>query len=372
MALFYDVAEALAEADLEHALERTLALVAESLQLDAAWIWLLDQDSNKFYLAGAYDLPPYLREPPHMTGDPCWCMEAFFDGDFISRNVDIISCSRLQEGIEEQGPGATRGLRAHASIALRFGSRELGLLNAARALNSSLSAAELETLTTIGAQIGVAVERARLAERAAAAARAEERASLSRELHDTVLQDMTAIALHLESAERKASSDPSVARERIATALAISRDALEQLRHGVEGLREDPLGGEPLVTAVSSLARRFTSETGVQTALHGWNGEARLPHDVEFAAYRIVSEALANVRRHAKARRVDLRFGRLEEAAVFEVSDDGLGFDTAADSAGLGLRGMQERANELGGSLHVRSQRGAGTSVEARFPLEKR
>lgn len=200
MPLFYDVAAALAEPNLDRALERTLQTVAEHLRLDAAWVWLLDETTSQFYLAASYDLPPYLREPLHMTGEPCWCMQAFFEGDFVSSNVDIIACSRLQEGIDAVGEGATRGLRAHASVSLRFGDRALGLLNAARAQNPSLSPTELETLATIGAQVGVAVERSRLAERAASAARLEERESLARELHDTIVQELAAIALHLESA----------------------------------------------------------------------------------------------------------------------------------------------------------------------------
>ena len=73
MSLFYDVAAALTEPNLDRALEQTLRLVAEHLRLDAAWVWLLDETSGQFYLAASYDLPPYLREPMHMTGEPCWC-----------------------------------------------------------------------------------------------------------------------------------------------------------------------------------------------------------------------------------------------------------------------------------------------------------
>src|SRR5579871_6802742 len=199
MSVFFRIADALSEPHLERALEQTLNVLARDLRLDAAWVWLLDEDRDAFYLAAAYDLPPYLREPLHMTGEPCWCMNAFFEGEFVSRNVDVISCSRLQEGIEEAGAGSTRGLRSHASIALRFGDRALGLLNAARAAHPSFNRSELETLETVGAQIGIAVERSRLAERAQAVARAEERMSLARDLHDTIVQDLTAIGLHLES-----------------------------------------------------------------------------------------------------------------------------------------------------------------------------
>jgi hypothetical protein len=64
-----------------------------------------------------------------MTGDPCWCMESFTDGDFDSKNVDIIACSRLRRGAEEGGTALTLGLQSHASVVLRFGERRLGIMN---------------------------------------------------------------------------------------------------------------------------------------------------------------------------------------------------------------------------------------------------
>jgi two-component system NarL family sensor kinase len=369
MSVFYSAAAALTEPNLENALEQTLRVVAEDLRLDAAWVWLLDENRNSFYLAASYDLPPYLREPLHMTGEPCWCMQAFYDGEFVSRNVDIITCSRLQEGLNEAGPGATRGLRSHASIALRFGDHALGLLNAARAEQPAISPAELETLATIGAQVGVAVERARLAERAAAAARVEERASLARELHDTILQDLTAISLHLEGAARKTKTDPAKANERIATAIGLTRTALDDLRRSVDGLRNDPLNGEPLVSALSRLTRRMTSETGIQIALHLDNPVLPLLPQTEFAAFRIVSEALTNVQRHAAARRVDIGLHVRDAELVLRVRDDGQGFEPATSGGGFGIVGMRERAEALGGRVQVDSTRDAGTTITAVLPL---
>jgi two-component system NarL family sensor kinase len=364
--LFYAVAEALTRADLEPALEQTLRLVARDLELDAAWIWLLDQTTKQFYLAASYELPPYLRDPLHMTGEPCWCMQSFAEGEFVSRNVDIISCSRLQEGAETGGSSATGGLLSHASVALRFGAQELGLLNAGRALNPKLSSGELQTLATIGAQIGVAVERARLAEHAANAARAEERASLARDMHDTIAQDLAAITLQLESTQRKAGS---AADPRVATALELARTALRRVRASVEGLREDPLGGQSLVASLSSFARRFTSETGVQAVLQLAHELPALPPQAESELYRIATEALSNVRRHAQARRVTVTLRRERNAATLALRDDGSGFDTSRETGGYGIVGMRERARRIGGSLDVHSRPGEGTTITVRVPL---
>ena len=302
-----------------------------------------------------------------MTGEPCWCMQAFFDGEFVSKNVDVLSCSRLQEGIDELGPGATRGLRSHASIALRFGDRALGLLNAVRASEPRLTTGELGMLATIGAQLGVAVERSRLAETAAANARAEERAELARELHDTLVQDLTAITLQLESGERRAERDPQGARARIATAIEIARGALSTLRRNVDDLRGDALRGEPLSVALPRLGRSFTSETGVPVAVEGFGSDLGLPNGLEFVMYRIVAEALTNVRRHAGARHVICSVERCDDNVYLRISDDGRGFDVTKPHSGFGLIAMRERAESLGGSLRVESSPGAGTIVEAFF-----
>jgi two-component system NarL family sensor kinase len=241
----------------------------------------------------------------------------------------------------------------------------LGLLNAARAKNPKLSSDELQTLATIGAQIGVAVERARLAERAANAARAEERASLARDMHDTVAQDLAAITLQLESTQRKAGnvSDP-----RVATALELARAALRRVRASVEGLREDPLGGQSLVAALSSFGRRFTSETGVQVVLHFAQDLPSLSTSTESELYRIAAEALANVRRHAQARRVTIVLKYDHREVKMLVSDDGVGFSPQNAGTGYGIVGMRERARRIDARLDVRSQPGAGTTVDVRIP----
>ena len=137
--LFDAIATALTATDVERALEAALREIVHALDLAAGWIWLLDPDTDLFYLAAAHELPPYLREPVQMTGDPCWCMESFVDGDFDSKNVDIIACSRLRRGAREGGNALTHGLQSHASIVLRFADRHLGILNVCPRIPAKLS-----------------------------------------------------------------------------------------------------------------------------------------------------------------------------------------------------------------------------------------
>ena len=367
VALFDAIASALTASDAQSALEAALREIVRALGLATGWIWLVDPETERFYLAAAYELPPYLRAPVQMTGDPCWCMESFTDGDFDSKNVDIIACSRLRRGAEEGGAAMTLGLQSHASVVLRFGERRLGIMNVSPQSPRRLSESDLRLLSVTGAQLALAVERGRLAEEDASAARSAERTRLAREIHDTLAQDLTAIALQLESALRDVPRE-SPAAQRIATALDVARASMAQARASVLTLRADPLAGRALATALAALARRLTSETGMRVTLHE-QGATALPYEVEGELFRIASEALANARLHANASRIEIELSGDEANVALRIRDDGDGFDAAVrDDDRYGLRGMEERARLAGGTLRVESGPSRGTVIEAVVP----
>jgi two-component system NarL family sensor kinase len=370
LAILYAIAEALnSAADVQQALTRTLALVADLLGLRTGWVWLLDPDSGQFYSATVQQLPPYLQEPVRMTGHPCWCIESFLDGELTPKNVDVMECSRLRPAVLGEATDLTHGLRYHASIPLYFQDRPLGIMNVAGPAWRRLTAAELRLLATIAYQVGIAVERARLAERSARLARAEERARLAREIHDTLAQGLTAIALHLEGALRQLERDPALARARLERALAACRENLEEARRSVLDLRAAPLADKPLADALAALGRGFTAETGVRVHVRV-DGAHELPLRVEAELYRIAQEALANVRQHANAREVWVLLRVSPDAVRLTVRDDGQGFDASARRAGRqGLVGMDERARRLGGRLRVHSRQQHGTTLVVTAPL---
>jgi two-component system, NarL family, sensor kinase len=224
--------------------------------------------------------------------------------------------------------------------------------------------AELRLLSTIADQVSVAIERARLADEGARLARAEERTRLAREIHDTLAQGLAAIALNIESALNRLETHPEQARARLERALGMARENLEEARGSVTDLRTSAaMAGKPLAEALGSLARTFTSDTGVPVSVRVDAG-LNLPPRTEAELFRITQEALTNVRKHAKARKVEVRLRRRGHSLSLSVADDGIG--GAADSrGGHGLLGMRERARLLGGRLQVRSRKGAGTTITA-------
>jgi two-component system NarL family sensor kinase len=222
---------------------------------------------------------------------------------------------------------------------------------------------DLRLLTTIADQLGIAVERARLAETATQMARLREREELARDLHDTFAQDLTAITLQLETALQSLGEKERVAKQ-VTSALDVARASVQRARRSVEALRSSPETGSPLDAALAELARTFTSQSGVPVHLHV---DAAGAHpDVERIAYRIAQEALTNVRRHAKAKNVWMEAARRRGNVVLVVRDDGVGLGKTAP--GLGIEGMYERARSIGGKVTVRRHAGGGTEVRAALP----
>src|SRR5437773_9803038 len=246
------VAEALNSApSIEEALDRTLALVTDLLGLQTGWVWRVDPETGHIYSAAARNLPPYLQEPARMSGESwCTCIGEFRNGTLTPRNVDLIECSRLRPAVRARQTAQTRGLAHHASVPLSFQGKPLGIMNITAPAMRRLTRSELRLLSTIGMQVGIAIERARLAEQSAMLARADERTRLAREIHDTLAQGLAALALQIETALRNVGRDPDRVRERLEHALATARANLDEARRSVTELRAGATSGKPLAQAL--------------------------------------------------------------------------------------------------------------------------
>ncbi len=202
-----------------------------------------------------------------------------------------------------------------------------------------------------------------------------ERERLAREVHDTLAQGYTSIVVLAQTAAAALPGDPSAAAERLAVIEEVARENLAEARAMVAAFAPVALDSATLVEALQRLTERFGRETGiatrVDTAALGGAGPA-LSRAEEIVLLRGAQEALANVRRHASASAVVLRVSRVgsgDDAHVsVHVEDDGVGFDPAV-SAGVGLAGLRDRAEEVGGAVDVRSAPGEGTRVTVRVPV---
>jgi two-component system NarL family sensor kinase len=218
-------------------------------------------------------------------------------------------------------------------------------------------------------QVGIAIERARLAEESALLARADERAKMAREIHDTIAQGLAALALQIETALRNVGKDPDRVRERLEQALQTARASLDEARRSVSELRAGATAGKPLAQALAALVRELTSESGIPVAFSA-RGTCALRRNVETELFRIAQQAVTNVRQHAGAKSVAVTLVCRKSGATLTIEDDGIGFDPKhVDAARHGIVGMRERAELIGGDLQIRSRPGKGTRVLVKAPL---
>jgi signal transduction histidine kinase len=193
-----------------------------------------------------------------------------------------------------------------------------------------------------------------------------ERGTLARELHDQLGQSLVAVSMNLEAIKGEVSP---AARARVPDSLRIIETMIDQVQTLAFELRPALLDDVGLVEALRNLVTRHGERTGVPARFTARPAGARAPVEIETACFRIVQEALSNMARHAHARHVDVALTAQDGALEVTVKDDGVGFDVERRRTGLGLVGMAERAELVGGHLDIESAPGAGTTVRARFPL---
>jgi two-component system sensor histidine kinase UhpB len=198
-------------------------------------------------------------------------------------------------------------------------------------------------------------------------AQEDERRRLARDLHDEVNQALTAILLRLQALSEDA---PSEHGGEVQELKRLANRAMDELTGLARQLRPSALDDHGLIPAIQAQLSRFADRSGVDVTLTAEADMRRLDDDVETAVYRIVQEALTNVTRHANATRLEVALEDDESGTKLTVSDDGEGFEPqpSGTAAGLGLRGMVERARLAGGELDVRSAPGGGTTVTLRIP----
>ncbi|MEW8507541.1 MAG: ATP-binding protein [Candidatus Thiodiazotropha sp.] len=235
----------------------------------------------------------------------------------------------------------------------------------------------LDILNTIGSHLGMAVAKQRSDSEARRLSIVEERTSLAHELHDSLAQTLASLRFQVrmleETLQSDAISDKAVQEaHRIHNGLDEAHDELRELIYSFRA----PIDQRGLVPALSKLVERFNQETGIPAFFQPDCIKTDLEPNQEMQALRIVQEALANIRKHAKAHtiRVLLRC-RSPGSYLILVEDDGVGFEGTVPQGNpgehIGLSIMEERARRVGGELSIESEPGEGTRVELVIRNEK-
>lgn len=269
---------------------------------------------------------------------------------------------------------------------------------------------EQELLSAIANQIAIAVENARLYAdlqrkewirgelfKKTLAAQEDERKRIARELHDEISQSLTALLYDAEDGLEI--NQMSLVKKRLQSICNLSKHTLDNVHKLMFDLRPAMLDQLGLIPALRWLSETRLEPKGVRVSVitnanSGLSGNSKdeysLSPEVETALYRVVQEAINNIARHAAARNVEIRLFLNDRGADFHITDDGIGFDMAElsmatmntilesgssfseNTRGLGLLGMQERIQLLGGEMEIVSSPGNGTRIKIHVPIEVR
>jgi len=361
--------------DLDAILNRSLAKVLEVIDVLEAKgaIFLLDTGGRKLRLRAKQGLSStFAEQEAEIPVGECLCGQVARSGEVLFVG-DALSDPRHTSCAESEP-------HSHMCVPLKFGDRVLGVINLYLPAKYQPVLEDWRLFASLGNQLGVAVENARLYEnmrfyvRQITRAQEDERKRIARELHDDTAQALIDLSRRLDALSVSGEPLSESGVQRLAEVQGLIERILQGVRRFSRDLRPSVLDDLGLLPALEGLMAEM-EEKGVETELKILGDRRRLSPEVELVLFRIVQEALNNVRRHAGASRV-VTVVALEEGRVsITVVDNGQGFavpDRTGDlvtTGKLGLVGMHERARLLGGTLTVQSALGEGTTVAVNVPV---
>lgn len=285
----------------------------------------------------------------------------------------------------------TEGLKGFISVPLRTRDKIVGVMDIASHMPGRFSEDDLHLLTSIGRQIGVAIEQARLHDLLARAseryrvllqhalrAQEEERKRIARELHDETSQALTSLTLSLQAiigmAEAKGAMDEEMM-DRLKKTHAYAVHAGNEIVQLMKELRPTLLDELGMPAAIRRYAKDVLEPHGIHVITEFKGAEQRFRPEVEVTLFRIAQGVIGNVLEHSGASDVNIDLECDEDHCVMKIRDDGRGFDVKkltrvdASGRGAGLFTMKERVRLVGGSCLVQSRPGHGTSVTVKVPV---
>ncbi len=361
VALLHQVSSAVnSTLELEHVLGKALALIAEGLQSDRAWVSVWEGRD----------------EPPALLAEFGEAIRAEAGGD-----CDGFAWQQVSKDVQTTGSSAAYGDTTIGAPLIAEG-KLIGALGVGCRRGQTYSADDSDLLAAIANQVAVALDNARLyrdelrlrhslREYASQVTRAheEERKRISRELHDGVLQDLIGVTREIDSIVGRMGARANGLQDQ----LEAIRSVTQTIRRFSRDLRPSILDDLGLIPALEWLASDLSTRAGIAASVLVDGQARRLAPEHELLVFRIAQEALRNVEKHASASEVSVNVLFTADAAEMRVTDNGRGFrvprlQDGVYSGKLGLLGMRERANLMGASYEVESRPGRGTRVTVRVP----
>jgi len=365
----------------EESLQEALKLVAGALGVSHGWILLRKggrgDASGKWVIGAVIGFPEWTRHGvngPSFDLSSCLCLRNL-SREWVATQIADVHCVRFSE---ELNYPAGR----HITIPLGSEGQIHGLMVLMVPDRRIFSPADIELLTAMGEQIGLALDRSRLLDELREkealrgrllaqliTAQEDERRRIARELHDEAGQALTALVVNLDFLVRHA-VDEQTLRQRLVDIRNMAEDTLAEVRRVIHEMRPTVLDDLGLEAAIRWMVKRY-EPTGLKVTVETKGLEERLPGPLEITAFRLVQEACTNTVKHASAGHIQIRLERRDGLLTVEVTDDGQGIDLSRlhRGRGMGLANLRERVTLAGGKLTLNSTPGKGTRIYAELPI---
>jgi PAS domain S-box-containing protein len=357
-------------------LGQMLSTIGRLLGAQSVILWLLDESNDSLVLrawaegtnfAKADPEHPFIKNPLSWKEDP-GLRELFFSGAPVAcEDVehDPFTSSDLREYLK------AGGTKKFLRIPTLVGGRVKGFIGVRHGDRPPYRPEEIELAQALAHQAMLAIQLNEFAERSRQAAVLEERNRLARDIHDTLAQGFTGVIVQLESAEdAMACCRRKEANQHLRRASELARRSLNEARRSVHALRPQALQRDNFWEALKGIVKNTTAGTSLHTRFELRGKLRRLSPIRQENLLHIGQEALTNALKYARPHNFETRLIFNSKEFRLELRDDGDGFRVKDQHDGLGLAGMRERAEQMGGTLKVASARGKGTTIVVTLPYD--
>jgi len=369
--------------DLWLLLEKTTILATRIGKVDACALLMYDEELEKFVVTSTLGLSNNFKNRVKLS-----LSDSIIEEMNALRRPLVVSRIRNWGVSPLIGEALSEGMSEMAAIPLLSKEKLIGIISVFSTESDSLSKEIINLLSILAGQAGIAIENAHLYETTRQKqrlveqllgkliqAQEEERKRMAAEIHDTIAQSLVGILTKVQTCRSLVKKNPGQVESHLDELRDVVSENVREVREIIFNLRPTSLDDLGLIPSLENYIKRFERETKIHVDFLINDREKRLPTTVETAVFRIIQEALTNIKKHSEAAKVLVRLSFEAKIISLRVADNGEGFDwdevtqlfLKGDSHGL--QGMRERVSLLGGSFRVATGKGKGCTVNAQIPL---
>ncbi len=360
--------------DPEKFIGQMLNTIGRLLNAQSVTLWLFDKSTDSFVwrlmsdggkLASPDPQHPFMRDPLFWKQNTAIQELLFTAGPVVCEDV----------GTDPRVTGDWRnylkkkGTKRFLAVPLLIGGNVRGFIGVRHADRAAYRPEEIELTQALAHQVMLALQLNEFAEQGQRAAVFEERNRMARDIHDTLAQGFTGVIVQLEAAEDAISlGSRKEADNHLHRAGELARRSLSEARRSVHALRPHALEEHNFWEALKGTIKNTTVGTALHATFEAQGKLPDLPQAWQVNLLHIGQEALTNALKYARARNFETRLTYKAKKLRLELRDDGEGFKAKDRHDGVGLSGMRERVEQMGGELEIRSSRGKGTKITVLVP----